>query len=496
MTAHDSASITDPKVAGWIPSAGSADSDTLPEIGRITPRARDLARNNSLAHGVLETLVDNIIGSQVRLSAKPDYMLLGRNRDWAREWSKNVESRFRSWADTTECDAGRSLTLLGITRQLLNSANLNGDALAVPHWLPRPDSIWSTRLQTIESDRLQTPSFLSDNPDMRGGIRVDQYSAPIEYWILKHHPGAADQFGGSDNPADYSRIPAFTTTGRRRVIHLHDKERSGQSRGVSIFSPVMGDFKTVGKYLSAELQAATVNANVSSYLESDLPPEAIMELFGGDVNQAAGYWKSVQDQYHRSPMESNLILTLPVGTKFSSHNTDRPNTAFGGFVEAVFRQIAAGLNLPYELLTKDFSQTTYSSMRAALLEAWRYFKARRRWIKDTLLDPVYELWIEEALNAGYIDAPGFYDNKFAYLRSRWIFDGRGWVDPAKEAIAAEIRLRSGLSTFEAESAEQGNDWEEIFDQRDIEKQTATELGLTINGLTDDQEPEDFEDDDE
>jgi len=144
---------------------------------------------------------------------------------------------------------------------------------------------------------------------------------------------------------------------------------------------------------------------------------------------------------------------------------------------ATLRHIAAGMNLPYELLLKDFSKTSYSSARASMLEAWRYFNGRRRWLTDTWLKPVYELWLEEAVNTGHVQAPEYYQNRYAYQRARFIFGGRGWVDPVKEAQAAQIRVMAGLSTLEKECAEQGEDYEEILDQQAIEQAMRQERGL-------------------
>ncbi|HHN72500.1 MAG TPA: phage portal protein, partial [Thermopetrobacter sp.] len=176
-------------------------------------------------------------------------------------------------------------------------------------------------------------------------------------------------------------------------------------------------------------------------------------------------------------LKSGAFLPLPLGARVASYNPDRPNTAFGSFVETVLRHIAAGLHIPYELLAKDFSKTNYSSARAALLEAWRYFNGRRRWLTDYWLRPIYELWMEEAVDAGLIEAPGFYANRDAYTACRWIFAGRGWVDPVKEAQAAKIRMETGLSTLEAECAEQGLDWEDVLRQQRREMDLRQELGL-------------------
>lgn len=112
-----------------------------------------------------------------------------------------------------------------------------------------------------------------------------------------------------------------------------------------------------------------------------------------------------------------------------------------------------------------------------MLEAWRFFNGRRAWLVNSWATPVYELWLEEAINKGLVDAPDFYENRYAYTRCKWIGPGRGWVDPVKEAQACQLRMEIGLSTLENECASQGLDWEEVIEQRLREKNKLRELGL-------------------
>lgn len=465
----------------WTPGLGSADADLLSDLPHLTARSRDLGRNNGLMAGALQTYRDNIVGGVLRLSSMPEYRLLGITREVARAWGNTVEPRFRSWSDTTECDAQRTCNLLGIAQQALTGAMLNGDAIVLPLWLPRRDARWSTRLLVVESDRLSTPPWLAANPKIRAGIETDEYGAPVAYHIQRHHPGDlcgsyAVHTGGFQQ---WERIPAFTVWGRRRVIHLHDKDRTGQSRGKPLVAAVLRDFKMAGDYASNELQASVANSLVAAFLESDLSPEASGSLFG-DTPRAA--WNDSIDEARGNltslrHLKPGAIIPLPVGARLSGFQPGRPNPAFEAFMLAALRHIAAGMNLSYELLLKDFSKTNYSSARATLLEVWRYFNGRRRWLTDVLLRPVYELWLEEAVNAGEIDAPDFYAHTYAYSRCRFIFGGRGWVDPVKEANAAALRMEQGLSTLEIECAEQGNDYEEVLDQLAIEARMRAERGL-------------------
>ncbi len=483
MSSHQAAATDDHAMIGWNPVAASADADLLPDLETLLARSRDMARNNGLMAGGMQTLRDNIVGAVLKLSCAPDYRLLGWTREQAREWGNLTEAKFRSWAETPECDAGRTLNLLGLTLQALGGAMLNGDALGLPMWLPRPGARWKTRLMMVESDRLSTPIGLEYRPELRGGIEFDPFGAPVAYHILKKHPGDAigGAFGLMAGSAfqQWDRIPAFTPWGRRRVIHLHDKERTGQSRGKPIVTAVMREFHMAGEYASNELQASVANSLVAAFLESDLDPASAAALFGEDPRKQ---WKtSVEQTRQMRKLKGAAVIPLPAGAKLSSFAPNRPNQAFEAFMLATLRHIAAGMNLPYELLLKDFSKTNYSSARAALLEAWRYFNGRRRWLTDYWLKPIYELWLEEAINAGEIEAPDFYENPYAYARCTFIFGGRGWVDPVKEAQAAVLRMNAGITTLAQECAEQAADYEEVLDQLAIEKRMKEERGLSHLG---------------
>lgn len=477
--AYQGAAGDDTAMIDWNPMLGSADADLLPDLDTLTARSRDLGRNNGLMAGAQQTLRDNIVGAVLRLSATPDYRLLGWTREQAREWGNATEARFRSWADSVECDAQNTCNFLGLTLQALGGAMLNGDSLALPLWLQRPGQRWRTKILMVEADRLCTPLALQHREDIRGGIEQDMYGAPVAYHVLKRHPG--DAFGlfgrGGTGLLDWDRVPAYTDWGRRRVVHLHDKERTGQSRGKPIVAAVMREFHMAGKYSQNELQASVANSLVAAFLESDLDQESAANLFGEDPR--AAWQQSVSTPQTIRSMRGAAVIPLPVGAKLSSFAPSRPNQAFEAFMLAVLRHIAAGMNMPYELLLKDFSKTNYSSARAALLEAWRYFHGRRRWLTDYWLRPVYELWLEEAVNAGEVQAPGFYENRYAYCRARFIFGGRGWVDPVKEANAAAIRMANGISTLEQECAEQGLDYEEVLDQLAIERDMRIARGLPL-----------------
>lgn len=470
--AHHGASTYAADMATWNPLRGSPDSDLLPDLDRLVARGRDLERNNGVAHGGLQTIVDNVVGVGLRLSARPNYRALGRDKDWADDWAQQVEARWWGWAETTACHTGDTLIFDQLTAQALRAQLSCGEAIGLPYWIPERGDGFATKLQLIEADRLSNPNYLADTEHRRGGIEFDAYGVPVGYWIRRTHPGDFWLAMDAGRRMEWEFIPRLTTFGRRRVIHVFDPERPSQSRGKPILAAVLPNFKSLDRYASAELQAAVVNAMIAGIIETPMDQESIIGLF---QNDSTAYLNARKD--HAVELKAGQLLPVFPGDKVQPFMPARPAAAFGTFVENVFRIIGVGLGLPYELLLKDFSKTNYSSARAALLEAWRSFNRRRDWLGTTWCDPVYALWLEEQIDGGYIDAPDFAQNRAAYLRCRWLGPGRGWVDPVKEAMGAKLRMEIGVSTLEDECGEQGKDWREVMEQRARELRLAEELGL-------------------
>jgi capsid protein len=143
------------------------------------------------------------------------------------------------------------------------------------------------------------------------------------------------------------------------------------------------------------------------------------------------------------------------------------------------------LELPYEVLIKHF-QSSYSAARAALLEAWAHFRCRRDWLATHLCQPIYEVWMEEAIALGRIVAPGFFFDplvRYAWCQCQWVGDGPGSIDPLKEVQAARERVDLGISTLAEETMlSDGGDWELKLAQRVKEEKLRKEGGLAPSAI--------------
>ncbi len=478
-SSHEGASVTDKSMVRWTPMRLSADADQLHEQGTLVSRSRDIARNNGPASGAKRTFRDHIIGTGLRLVSTPDYRALGKDKDWAQGWSDDVEAIFRDWSESFFCDAGEGLLWRGLSGLVLDDSFQNGEALALPLWMPGTRSSWNTRILLVEADRLSNPQDAPDSEFLRGGIEIDRYGKALAYHVRKTHPG--DQFLGYGvmyaGAADWERIPAETDWGRKRVVHVHAKERTGQTRGKPWYTPILPDFKRLDQFQKATIKSAVVRALIATFIKTPLDPVTLAQTLGADItSEKYQDWLLNMRQY-TAPLEGGATIPLPPGTEPVPFTPNLQATDFAQFCLEIDKNIAAGLNMPVVLYKKDFSQTNYSSARAALLEAYRHFNSQRQWLADYWAKPCFTLVLEEAVNKGWIDAPDFYDNIAAYTRCGWIGPPRGWVDPVKEIEAAGLRMETNISTLEIECAEQGRDWKEVLEQTAVEQAYRAKLGL-------------------
>ena len=107
----------------------------------------------------------------------------------------------------------------------------------------------------------------------------------------------------------------------------------------------------------------------------------------------------------------------------------------------------------------------------------------RTWFINDFCNPVYKLWMTEAVALGRISAPGFFADpaiQAAWLNCQWIGPSQGMLDPVKEIQAEQMACANGFSTH-ADSALRlnGSEFDSNIEQLAREKAKAEELSLMI-----------------
>lgn len=478
--AYRAASREHVSVRNFTPPRGSADSDLIGGSDKdvIDARARDMIRNEPIAKSGIGMWLDMAIGTGVTLQPMPDYRVLGISKEEADEWSSVVKNLVHEHIDSRFIDASGHGNLMDLLRLNFRTKLAQGEAALLPVYLPdRPGTTFGTAFLTVDPDRICNDQNMPDTVDVRSGVRIDEFGGAVAYQVRKAHEADAI-FGPDPNQFVWEEIPAYDETGRPRFILAFERERADQHRGVSILAAAMPEFKIASDYKSAELQAALANATVAAFAESTMDMSGLIEMFGGD---AAALFKERGE--YRVPIQGGAIIPMFPGDKLTSHNPARPNTAFPAFMDSVTRHIAAGgFELPKNFVLRDFDGGSYVSLKMAFNSAWRTVATARQWLKSHILDVFYSMILEEAVGRGFIEARNFYQFRRAWSRCNWIFDGAGWLDPVREAQAAQLRMAIGISTLQDECGEQGRDWEEVLDQRAAEQVRMRALGLDMATL--------------
>ena len=465
------ASTTRRQTLSWQAQKGDADAVVLYDLPNLRDRSRDLIRNAPLATGAVNTVVTNVVGTGLRHKARIDRDALKMTEEQADAWEANTDREWLLWSGSPECDIARTLRFKDLAELAFRQTLGDGDAFALTPNIMRPGSPYGLKIQLVEGDRVCNKDNAPNSPALAGGVELDRNGAPVAYHILNQHPGSV-HFRTADR--EWTVVQAFGKTGRRNVIHLFKPLRPGQNRGVPYLSPVIEPLKQLDRYTEAEVMAAVIAGMFTVFVKSETggtglsPMEPTSEIGG----------KATDDDFK---LASGAILNLARGEEIQTANPTRPNTGFDPFVMAVLRQVGVALELPFEVLVKHFT-ASYSAARAALLEAWKFFRSRREWLAQNFCQVVYELFMDEAVALGRIKAPGYFADPIirqAYLWADWIGPAPGQIDPLKEVQAAEKRIDLTVSTrLEETMSLTGGDWEDNIRQMAKEQRMLKEAGIS------------------
>lgn len=487
--AYEGASHTKKSMQGWHTSLGDANSDTVFDMATLRSRGRDLVRNNSIAASASNVHKNGVIGTGLKLHPKINNEFLNITDEEARAWERDVKFKFNSWAkNKVSFDIQKKINFYESQQLVITSVFAAGDIFATTPRVKRKGIEQDTRIQLIEGDRVCNPNGKINGPRLTEGVEVDGNGAPIAYHIRKTHPHAVNPI---DLKNDTVRIPAFgPKTGRQNVLHIFNMERPDQRRGVSGLAVIMTKVKQLGRYTDAEIMAAVVSGMFTVFVKKEIEDEDILDEALTDQESetfpkvtGGGFDQGAEDNTYR--MGNGSIVGMGKGDSVEFANPSRPNTAYDPFVNSIYKEMGASLDIPYEVLLKHFS-SSYSASRAAILELWKMFKVKRQWMANQYCQPIFETWLSEAISKGQVEAPGFFDSnlvKSAYCGCAWVGDSKGQIDPVKETLGMQMQEDRGYMTAEQITTElHGTEWDRNMSQRKKEQNIRVEFGLNTKPL--------------
>lgn len=465
----------------FLPNSGSPNEDINFNNFTMRQRSRLLYMGSPVAVSAINTNRTKVVGVGLALKSIVNYNVLGISKKAAKEWQRIAEAEFALWADKKEnCDAIGVNNFAGLQQLALKSWLMSGDVFAlVKRDAPSLTNPYSLRIHLVEADRVSTPlsSGRSGMPHITDGknestgnrifdgVEVDKNGKIVAYHIRNTYP-----YEATSTATEWTRVQAYgEKTGLPNILHIMDSERPDQYRGVPYLAQVIEPLLQLRRYTEAELMAALVQAFFTAWIKTTTNPAEIP--FNETDDEGVVNPGEVPDINDDSPndyeMGPGTSIHLNENEDVVFGNPNIPTAGFESFVKTICRLIGAGLEIPYDVLIKEYN-SSYSASRGALQDAWDAFRMRRQWFVDDFCQPVYEIWLTEAVARGRIKAPGFFDDpriRAAWCGARWIGPVQVHLDPVKEVKAASAMAKEGFKTRTQITREMGGgDWEENAEQ--------------------------------
>ncbi len=452
----------------WTNITQDADAANVTNLRALRNMVRDLTHRSGIVSGPLKRLTNNVVGHgirpQARVKADTEFDAFEGSPNItekrAERFNYQIEKAWRRWVPKSDSALMQNF----YEQQALAFRAMIGDGevLAVLRSSIRKDRMIPLCIELIEIDRLGTPTTEASNPKVRNGIEFDDEGVPIRYYVLKRHPGATNIMSTA-SLTDYETIEAYGSNGLKKVLHLYDILRPGQSRGYTPFAAGLGDIHDISRMKEAVIVGQRIRACLAAFVKK---PYAYNTWNAKGTNT---------EGQKISKFEPGMIRYLNPGEEITTLDPGKSSPEVEGFTKQMLQWAANALDIPYEIFANDWKDLNYSNARTVLLQAYLAFRVYQTYLVNHLCVPVWENFVSDCVIKDVVKADGFGMRKEDYFRSAWITPGWNWVDPLKESQAATNDLEGLIETLADIHSGKGNDWEEQLEQRARELKKIKEL---------------------
>lgn len=419
----------------------------------VRARARDLERNSDIAGSILRAYRRNVIGRGFELQARTDDEAL----------NIRIEELWAEWCKARNCDVTGQQNFNQLLRMAVTRKKVDGGILFKKCYTA--GGVLPFRLQALEVDELDDTIFVPKNKENRvvGGIEYNAYNRPVGFWVKQY---SID--GITMNEAEY--IDA------KDMIFYFEKRRPSQLREMSDLAAAIPRVRDMNEFITAvgvkERIAACFAVVVKRMKEL---------LGGGGPGRKTVYANSDKNGYAGKQITPGMLMELDEGDEVQVIDPGNSGNDAAAHLKMQLRLIGSGQGLSYEAVSRDMSETNYSSARQAAIEDELTYIEEVELLKERIMDEIYETFLISAVLAGLLPIGDFWENKQKYFWHEWVMSPKKWIDPVKEATANKIAMETGQKTFKQISAEAGRDWREQIDDMAEVLEYAKAKGVELKG---------------
>ena len=420
---------------GWFTPSSSANAEIYAAGNRLRDRARDIVRNNPYGKKARRVFSDNFIGTGIVPEANSSSGRL----------NKQIMAAWREWR--MNCDAEGNCDFFGLQAMIVRSMFESGECFVrFRDRAPGDNQQVLMQLQVLEADFLDATKnyeMPGDTGYIRQGIEFDKNGRRVAYWMWPQHPGETLIMWPR---LQSQRIPAD------QVLHIYEKERPGQIRGVTSFAAVMTKMKDLDDYDDAELWRKKIESCFAAFVIQN----------SGSEGPVLGSIASTGPTDPANPQPGRVEAFRPGMIEYLKPGEDvrfgnpASDANYPNYTRVQLHAVAAGLGITYEQLTGDLSQVNFSSLRAGLVEFRRTIETLRWQVFiPQFCIPVWKRFIDRAYIAGLISKADY--------NAIWTPPKFEMIDPLKDAQADMLMLRTGTMTLREAVNNQGYDFEQQLD---------------------------------
>lgn len=415
-------------------------------IGRagssLRQQARHLEQNYDIALGVLNVLVANVVGPNgIGIEPQPRRAdgsihdafarrLLELHKDWSRrpevtwchDWPAVQRLLARTWFRDGEAFA----------------QSVEGIGPYLDHGTRVPLS-----LELMEPDLvpMELSAAATGNARIVQGIEINAWGRPVGYHVLRDHPGEVG--------AGYSAIGQTKRISADRMLHVANRHRIRQLRGVSVFASVLNRFDDLKDYEESERIAAKVAASMAAYIKKGAPDDYASPEDG--------------DQRQLKFRPGMIFDDLKPGEEINMIDTNRPNPNLETYRSGQIKAIAAGAGTTASAIRKTYDGT-YSAQRQEMVEAWVAYATLSNEFTSAIVRPTWEKFVSLAILSGALKAPQDVVPE-TIDDAIYVAPQMPWIDPKKEAEAwAAMEEKAYISGPEVIRRRGGNPMD-VLDQQ-------------------------------
>ena len=446
----------------WRPADGKADLMLTRDADLIRARARAMVRDNPNMGGALRKIANNVVYTGIT----PQAQLKDGQGRLRKADTQRIEDQWAAWGNAVDL----------WEQQVLAVRHLWQDGGFLQHYyldkslLRRGLVPLGLELLDVDAMDKSAEGRLDNGNVAYKGREYDSLGHVVAYYLWRDALfggiGGHASFGslrrGGFSSGDSVRVPAENC----RLVMLRD--RIGQTIPVSWLHSCLMTMHDFDEYQSSERIAARLNAAFAVFLKHTgaVPMGNDAQgrpLTGGETT--AGKRLSVD-----SFISSGRIDELPPGREIDIAESKRPGSNYEPYSRTSLRSGSTGMGMSYESFSNDFTEASYASMRQGILEERRGYRVQQFFLSQKSLAPS---WLR------FVEARRFFGmGPEREVPVQWQMNGWQWVDPAKDATAAQTRLDMRVTTRRALCSEMGLDFDDVLEQLAEEERLIREAGLS------------------